>query len=375
MFQRTGLSLDDPATANGVHPFLPRSFRNSLKLSLGLLFLSCAVIGWLAFGKLGVRHEQPAVSGSLMCNNPVWNVGTVDASAHGQIQHQFHIWNTSDKVVTIKNIRSTCGCLTAENCPESVPPGESITLPVKLVLPAVAGVFRQIVSVYSDNSPSDTPLELRIVGDRKLAGEMRTYPSKLNFGAVWSGQKRTYILHVERVNGEPVDVREVLSEIPGIQGEVKTNGAKRSEVAIHLDSGLAVPGRIESYIQLVTNHPQFREVKVPICAKIESLKSFFVDIAFIERIERGQRVDLPILSSSAYASPVKVPLEIEGVRVRGVGKTIRTELIHDTNGVPLVRVSRSQTATPQRVVSGTLVFELRGSACQVEIPISVFCAD
>ena len=89
---------------------------------------------------------QPARSGPLYCEQPVYNFGIIRYDPENtRITHEFPITNTSDKTIWVKYTRAGCG--TFGNKYFKIGPRQTIKLPVNLNLGWANGRVRKAAFV------------------------------------------------------------------------------------------------------------------------------------------------------------------------------------------------------------------------------------
>lgn len=93
-----------------------------------------------------------------------------ESVAGGLIPFRVVLTNHSDSAIQIVGGGSTCGCITLQNLPMSIAPGQTVSLNVELTARGDPGDYSQTVSYYLDASDQfvlTAKLEYRIVGESK----------------------------------------------------------------------------------------------------------------------------------------------------------------------------------------------------------------
>ncbi len=108
-----------------------------------------------------VFHSRATASPKLECLEPVYEFGTVDGST--PVSHTFQIRNAGDSELVIRKIHAPCGCTAFQLANKTLPPGQSLGIPVTVSLKGRKGL--QEKSVYLEtNDPSSPSLQLMLRG-------------------------------------------------------------------------------------------------------------------------------------------------------------------------------------------------------------------
>lgn len=100
-------------------------------------------------------------SPKLECLEPVYEFGTVDGSV--PVSHTFRIRNAGESDLVIRKIHAPCGCTTFQLANKTLPPGQSLDIPVVVSLTGRKGLEEK--SVYLEtNDPSSPSLQLLLRG-------------------------------------------------------------------------------------------------------------------------------------------------------------------------------------------------------------------
>jgi hypothetical protein len=165
-----------------------RFFVLSLVL-LGIVF-SLQGVGIIGFPVTSQQKQiKPIRAGGLLCQEPIWDFGSVDSVKNSRLAHEFILVNESQETVTIQKIHSTCGCMVAEDFDKKLLPGKSTKIKVNVQLPPTPQLFHKNLAVQINSGV----LPLDVVGEIAANSSMYCVPAKVNFGIVHQGEivKRT----------------------------------------------------------------------------------------------------------------------------------------------------------------------------------------
>lgn len=92
-----------------------------------------------------------------------YNFGSVNKNIHEKVKHDIVLNNIGDKMITIKNVDVSCGCISAKVESNTILPGSSIKLTFEINTSNQLGYFNKVIYVDSDAKNS---LELiRVKGE------------------------------------------------------------------------------------------------------------------------------------------------------------------------------------------------------------------
>lgn len=318
------------------------------------------------------KTAVPAVvSGSLVCEEPVWDVGVVDATNGPTLDHDFLLHNASAAhVVTISRIEKNCGCLIAE-LPEPIDPRKSITLPVTLVVPPVAGPFRQRIAVLQENS---APLVLTIAGQRIVRRQLRWHPDVLTFGKVSRQSLPSRTLYVRWSDSSPVRISSISatdSSLTTTLKDAKKDGKVEIDVELNADAAFEADSAFAADVVIAFEDRQLEPLRVAVTASPNAGDSVFVDRIVVARLSPGDVVDQPILSREASG---EIGKDVALISFSGPA-SIRAELIVDEAAEPVVRFSRDSDDRGTGLVNGTLRLSASRDSGIFDVPVTAFNVD
>jgi len=148
--------------------------------------------GIAALAPLACRLEQGSPvspSPSVYVQNSNWEIGT--ASSNSIYENVFQIVNVSEAPVTIKRIKTTCGCAAAQLAEPVIAPQTARELKVSLHPNGRTGPFRGYVALDTDND-SYPVLTANIHADFLMPdGAVMAFPPTVDFGDIIEGDTAT----------------------------------------------------------------------------------------------------------------------------------------------------------------------------------------
>ena len=137
-----------------------------------MLLVAATAVGYVAMEVASpyLQPSSPISSGEpgLHFMEADFDAGTVRDFREKTVHHDFAFRNTLDRPVTIRDVRTTCGCTVADVPKDAIPPGGTGVLPVNMTLghlgPLAAGI-----AVLSDDPGSPHQLRLQAAYQPGLA--------------------------------------------------------------------------------------------------------------------------------------------------------------------------------------------------------------
>ncbi len=173
------------------------------------------------------------------------NFGTADEGETVQIEFPFI--NTSDRTITISNIKASCGCTTPELAKKVFAPGEGETIHAAFNTKGRTGNQAKTITITTDDPASPT---YRISFQGEVVSKVYLDEKLVNFGTVDQGEEATQTIHVVDMSGADISVKNVTSSAGGLKIEV-------GEAAEHTDAATGRTGRaIPVTVTVPADYPQ-----------------------------------------------------------------------------------------------------------------------
>ncbi|MBL8813271.1 MAG: DUF1573 domain-containing protein [Planctomycetaceae bacterium] len=204
-----------------------------------------------------------------------------------EVRFEFPFQNRGNQPLIIKNVHKKCGCISAEYPKEPVAPGAKSMVSLVYRVDPVKPGFEEEAAVES-NDPHHPLLMLRASGRMNMA--VRINPGYADFGLVKAGDMRSKLLFVRfEQQRSPVSVdvvgnshvtARVLSDEEFETRKIWEGAGQRPDelknwplvcVEITLQSIATESFEVEAFIALSTTIEGFKEMKIPVLARVVSL--------------------------------------------------------------------------------------------------------
>ena len=318
--------------------------------------------------------EQPIsqTASGMVCTNPKWDLGEVVVKGGSvDFDHTFRLENRSVKTIKLREVLSGCGCLVAENYSKTIEAGGETEIKVTMSVFGPPGPFSQRI-VVKEESESNEAIPLSVVGSRAISDLLYASPPTINFGTLTQGESRTKQLVLSRYDGSAVNFRALvaadqsfsLGGEPGSLTRVDFAGRRHNcvELPIRLDLKSQPVGPFRSKVTIRTDSADENtaELDVAVEAMIVEKETPWVQSIFVNRLERGATVELPITDQGG---PVDCP-EVISTSYEG-DESIRVRVVPASPDggsavPPRVRVSRPVDSTAGGLARGTLSIRTEG---------------
>lgn len=350
------------------HGSIPR-----IHLIVALVLIAVAtLLSWLVVANYRRRAEPPVI-----CRNPIWDFGSISQMKPGTLTKSFAIENTSNVSLRIHKVLTDCGCIVPETAPTQIGSNSSVELPLSVNPPAAPGPFQRFVHVVIGTSPISR-LTLTVRGEILPSPAFYWAPTRLDFGDVSDTESRVRSIKLARYDGSAVRFlrADPTSKALSVERTVSGDSADSFiDLTIAIDGSLAGAAGFASSIVVVTGHPTFRNVELPVAAKIVEQPNGLANSIIVGRLARGEFRDAS-LADVHCLGPRPV---VEAIHYEGEG-SIAVQLVtlgDSVAGSPVarVRVSRTNGPAETKVSRGALLVTLQGRRKPVRIPMSIYLPD
>jgi len=140
---------------------------------------------------------------------PVWDLDVVE--------HTFKIENAGQAPLQIKHVRSTCGCTAVDAKPQTLAPGASTDIRVRLTVAGLGGKVTKTVYVES-NDPQTPNQALTLTGEVSRA--ISTVPPSVFLDRLDRTHPTTVEVALTNHLPEPMTISEVMSSVPNVSAKV-----------------------------------------------------------------------------------------------------------------------------------------------------------
>ncbi len=150
--------------------------------------------------------------GELKFDKPVQQFHRVPADGH--VEAHFAFKNTGTEPVTVRRVKTSCGCTTASLAKNTIGPGETGQIDVKFTFGSRKGPYRKIIAVTLEDK-SEIPLDLRVWIHEPLT----VAPALVYWKVGEDGAAKPVQLSV--ADGQKVVVKSVTSSNPRITATIE----------------------------------------------------------------------------------------------------------------------------------------------------------
>jgi hypothetical protein len=213
-------------------------------------------------------------AGGLLCEEAIWNFGTIDSVKNPQLSHEFLLTNESQEKILIEKIHSTCGCMVADGYEKEILPGRNTKLRVNVQLQPTPGMFHKSLAVQVGGAKI-TVLPLEVIGEIIANASMYSVPAKINFGTIRPGETKERTVQILRYDLSPIKIRETKSE-SHLKTEITPQSNDHDNYQVNLRVQLTAndiqPGNYDWSIKVITDHPNSPEYNIPVSVIVEETK-------------------------------------------------------------------------------------------------------
>lgn len=150
------------------------------------LLVATATVLFFSQSKDGGGHRAPPKG--LFCREPVKDFGDLDVEGPLESQHVFAVTNGLYQTVTIKQVRSSCGCTVSDVDRSTLGPGDTARVTVRVRWSQTIGKQSTTLYVESD-APASPILPLFLRGE--VVAPLHVTADTVDFGPIAYGQEST----------------------------------------------------------------------------------------------------------------------------------------------------------------------------------------
>jgi hypothetical protein len=230
---------------------------------------------------------------------------------HGQVlTHPFALRNNTGRVVTISNIRVSCGlCTSATALQGQLRPGEETSLVVRMD----SGKFNGPKTVYIYIQFSEPQLdEVRLWIQANSRSDVNVAPETLAFGHHKRGAAPSLVTTLTFFGEVPFEITDVQSESNYVQAKVVSARHTDNEVSYDLTVKLRADtpvGKWFTDVWVRTNNPAMPRVRVPLTVEIEPPVTVSFTTVSLGDVHVGQSIERKLVVRGAR--PFRIT-EVEG---------------------------------------------------------------
>jgi len=223
------------------------------------------------------------------------------------LTHPFRVINTTQGVVSINNVRVSCGCTTATAQKTVLNPGEETTILAQMDTRRFSNVKTVTIFVQFDKPAWE---EVRLWVQANSRDDVIVAPDTLALGLIKRGTSPTSTVTVSFIGNPQSQITDVMSDSNYVQTSVKEVLRQDNEVRYELTAKLRddVPvGKWYTDVWVKTNNPLMPKVRVPLTVEIQSALSVSPPSVVLGQAKVGQQTERKIVLRGVK------PFKINGV--------------------------------------------------------------
>jgi hypothetical protein len=281
---------------------------------------------------LGV--SSASATAKAVVREPIIDVGIV---AKGEnIEHSFELRNEGDTLLSVREVKPACGCTIAKY-DESVAPGATGKIAAVVKTDNFSGPIAKSVIVFTNDSSNP---KINLVIKAVVQPQVEVQPGYARFIVVEGSGAESSTQTLWTADGPPLEIRSVRSPYPFVKASYRrveageTKGEARWELSLSLDRDHAPVGPLADHVEVETNHPKQRVIKIPVSGfvrpevsvtpRVAELGSQQLDNPYTTTFEVRNQTDPAISLSGATANVAGIDAEIEEVEEGKLYKVVLT---------------------------------------------------
>jgi hypothetical protein len=211
------------------------------------------------------------------------------------LSHHFRVVNNTKHVVSIYNVRVSCGCTTATALKTVLNPGEDTTILAQMDTRRFSNVKTVTIYIQFDKPAWE---EVRLWIQANSRDDVIVAPDTLAFGLIKRGTTPSVNVTISFLGNPQSQIVEVHSESNYVQTTVREVMRQDSEVRYDLTAKLRadVPvGKWYTDVWVTTNIPTMPKVRVPLTVEIQSALSVSPPEVSLGQTKVGQQTERKIM--------------------------------------------------------------------------------
>ena len=273
-----------------------------------LAVLGAAGLIWTASADGAGGTNAPVASASapsLVCEQPVFTFGDWDSNSN--MVHAFVLTNAGTGPVVIRNVRTSCGCTTAQLATGTLAPGQTTELTAVLSLKGRRGLQHKTIRVES-NDPVRPVLGLDLTGN--VVNVIQVEPDGVHFEGLGRNDVAEKEVMVTGMSNVTFTVLKVECASPLFSATVDpVEEGRRYRVKIRAEAPRP-DGRCATTVDILTDHPQYPRITIPVGALV--VPEVMVSPATL--VLSGLTTNRAHLQYLTVASPLAKPFKIEKIQ-------------------------------------------------------------
>jgi hypothetical protein len=199
---------------------------------------------------------------TIFFENPDFNFGQIYKGQ--KVEHIYTFENRGKDTLTIKKVKSSCGCTAVILTNNTILPGETGEIRATFSSGSLTGNINKSITVAS-NDPDTPKYRLTISGE--IIKDLIIKPEHIDFGSVSVGEKSSKTISVKSQTEPDFKIKKITSSKPFMDATIvgKKNGGYIIKIALKHNP---VIGRFSGGIYLETNSQIQQKINVPFFGEI-----------------------------------------------------------------------------------------------------------
>jgi hypothetical protein len=224
------------------------------------------------------------------------------------LQHPFRVKNNTNGVVTISNVRVSCGCTTAHALKTQLNPGEETAILAQMDTTRFSGL--KTVTIYVQfGQPGFEEVRLWVQANGR--DDVSVSPDTLALGRAKRGSSPSATTTITFLGQPQSQILEAKSDSNYVLASFKEVGREGVEARYQLTARIRPDtpvGKWFTDIWVKTNNPAMPRVRVPLTVEIESALSLSPAAVSLGQVQVGGEVERKLVLRGAK------PFKVTGVR-------------------------------------------------------------
>lgn len=291
------------------------------------------------------------------------------------VTEKFEFTNVSDRVITIKNVQTSCGCTTAPLTKRTFAPGESYAIDITFNPQNRRGKELKVVHVDTDD-PNFPRYDLQINVD--IRARVMMEPALVSFGMLRAGSAGSQVLTIIGRHPE-FDVTEATVRDPRVSIErvertrVTRDGDQLWQIAYRLSTPASLPmGQLRTYLDVKTNDPERAVLSLAVHGDVIGDLNVLPDRVQLQLSKAGDRWQREVRIEHRMQTPFEITaMDVEAPE----GMEVVLDMIEDATPrdnafFHRLRISGNTPAQAGRLTGKVVVSTNVAGMEKIEIPIA-----
>ncbi|MFQ5525748.1 MAG: DUF1573 domain-containing protein [Thermoanaerobaculia bacterium] len=266
----------------------------------------------LILSLLLVGGASPALAAArAVVQESIIDVGNVAQGT--RIEHSFVLENQGDEALAVREVKPSCGCTVADY-PSSIAAGDSGRIAAVVKTDNFTGPIAKSVSVFT--SDADNP-KITLVIKAVIQPQVEVEPGYARFIVIEGPGTESSSQTLRTLDGPELVVRSVRSPYPFVKVSFAPTEEKGEwQVNLSIDRNRAPIGPLADFVEVETNHPKRRIIKIPVSGFVRPVVSVTPRVAELgsHRLEAPFTTTLEVRNQTGAAIALQaVSADIAGL--------------------------------------------------------------